>query len=347
MTGHFRIFFLPKAAAALVAVSLTATPAAATQGFPPQTPADIQTQPSFLATPAFARLAETKSIVVITTRGRAYEGHFTISGHTLVLRRSGSFVTVPFEQVARVEKSTFRIRTHARIGLGIGAVVGALIAADACEGSCKGDPWFPVFAAALGGGLGTDMGARNGAKLNAWYGGTDIVYDINWRGFTSTATPLAFSRWRTPSFADQVEGKDVWITTVDGVNHRGRIALVTGDGLTLTGQQPASVPFDQIATIVEVSHRLRNGVVSGLAAGASVSLLTPLGRGCDGNSVCAKKALGLTAVGVGTGVLVAAVMNRQKDFDLLYDSGRKKTMVSIAPILSSTRKGMAFSMSWR
>jgi hypothetical protein len=133
---------------------------------------------------------------------------------------------------------------------------------------------------------------------------------------------------------------------VDGAKQRGKIAQVTNDGLTLTGPRPASVPFDQVASIVEVSHRLRNGVVSGLVGGVSVGLLTYLGR-CDEGSACGRKLLGVTAVGVGTGILIAALMNQQKDFDLLYDSGRKKATVSIAPILSPTRKGMAFSMSWR
>jgi hypothetical protein len=49
------------------------------------------------------------------------------------------------------------------------------------------------------------------------------------------------------------------------------------------------------------------------------------------------------AGGVGIGAIVKAASGHGR---VLYDR-RRTTTVSFAPILSPTRKGMAFSMSWR
>src|SRR6187401_1605655 len=66
-------------------------------------------QPSYLTTPKFASLVTGKSVVVITKDGREYEGHFTVTGNSLVLARELWATVVPFGQIARVQKSTYRI----------------------------------------------------------------------------------------------------------------------------------------------------------------------------------------------------------------------------------------------
>jgi hypothetical protein len=333
MTARLRSFSLPIAAATLAVIGLTASPIAAAQMLRPPTP-NAQTQWSFLATPEFSRLIEDKSIVVITKWGRVYEGYFVVSGNVLVRRRPGAAVVVPFEQVIRVEKSTFRMRTHGLIGLGVGFTVGILLANDACDGNCRAETWSML--GLLGAGVGSGIGARNGAFLNATSYEHDILFDIGQPFETRLASPV---------FARFVKGKDVWVTTTDGAMRRGEITAVSENGLILTSLQGASLSLDQVVTIVEVSHRLRNGVVSGLAGGASVGVLA-----CQSWSTqagCGRKLLGLTAIGVGTGLAVAAVMNLDKNRDLLHDSGRKARTLSFAPILSPKRKGMTFRMTWR
>jgi hypothetical protein len=334
MTNHVASFH--RSAALVVILTLFGAPVAGAQ--------TIAAQPSLLATPAFARVVENKSIVVITTAGERHEGHFSIAGRALVLQDSSPAVTVPFEQVARVAKSTFRIRKHAWIGLGVGVGVGALLTAAACAEGCDGEPWFLIFGP-IAGGIGTGVGAGNGAILNARNAERDIVFDTSLRS-VSPALPPSSSRLGTAAFAQLVEGKDVWITTTDGVKRRGDVAVVTGNGLILTGSQHALLPFDQVVTIVEVSHRIRNGVVNGLAAGMSVGLLNCVASGRYEDSDCGASIWGLTGLGVGAGALVGVLMNRNKDRDLLYDAGRKTTM-SFAPILSPSRQGVAFSMTWR
>jgi len=346
MTGRLRFFSLSQAAA-LAAIVLTVSPmSAAAQGLQASPPAGIQTDAAFLTTPAFARVVEGKSIVVITTAGQRYEGHFTISGQALVIHVPSTTVTVPFEEVARVQKSTYRIRKHTLIGLGVGVGVAGILTAAACAEGCDGDPWFLVYGA-FGAGIGAGVGAGNGAILNARHADADIVYDTGLRFRPAPATPASSSRLGTAAFAGEVEGKDVWITTVDGTKRRGEIAVVTANHVVLTGRQHASLPADQIATIVEVSHRIRNGMVNGLAGGMSVGLLNYFATSCYEDSDCGAAFWGYTGLGVGAGALIGALMNTNKDRDLLYDTGRKTTTLSFAPILSPTRKGMAFTMTWR
>jgi hypothetical protein len=101
----------------------------------PQTPPGSPDWASYLGTPAFAHLVDGKSIVVLTRDGREYEGFFTISENALVLTRTTTVTAVPFDQVARVQKSTFRIRLHSLIGMGVGAAIGAVIGANICDGT--------------------------------------------------------------------------------------------------------------------------------------------------------------------------------------------------------------------
>ncbi len=53
-------------------------------------------------------------------------------------------------------------------------------------------------------------------------------------------------------------------------------------------------------------------------------------------------------LGAAAGVGVGAIINSaKKNSDVLYDARRSTTTMSLAPILSPTHKGAAFSMTWR
>ena len=133
-------------------------------------------QASYLTTPAFASLINGKSIVVWTKDGREYEGHFTVSGDSLVMARELTTTTVPFTQIARVQKSTDRIRFHGLIGLGVGALVGIKVAHEACEGACAAETYWPFML--IGGGVGIGVGARVGFMSNLRNFWDDMIYDV-------------------------------------------------------------------------------------------------------------------------------------------------------------------------
>ena len=141
-----------------------------------------------ITSPAFAKLITGKSIVVLTKDGRDYEGVFTIAGSSLVMSNGLLQTTVPFDQVARVSKSTFRIKKHALIGLSVGAVFGGLFARGVCEGGCDASNGLVIVGLAAVSGAG--IGAMNGARGNAYNYYRDIIYDAGTRTRTLAVAPV-------------------------------------------------------------------------------------------------------------------------------------------------------------
>ena len=175
-----------RGAVLLALIGLAVRPAAAQSG---STGFD---QPSYLTTPKFASLVDgSKSVVVITKDGRDYEGHFTISGNALVLVREFSTTTVPFDQVARVQKSTYRIRLHSLIGVGVGSLIGGVVGASLCDyGDCGGVAFSFMV---IGGGIGAGVGAGVGASLNSSHYWRDMIYDAGTRPRTVAVAPIISS----------------------------------------------------------------------------------------------------------------------------------------------------------
>ncbi len=155
---------------------------------PPPPVAAAPAQSSFPTSEALAQLVTGQSIVVLTKDGREYEGHFTVSGNTLVMTSAKATTTVPFDEIRRIEKSTYRIRFHSLLGLGIGAAVGAKLAWDACEGPCRASD--ELLLVAIGVGVGTGIGAYVGAQSNLRNHKDDIVYDAGSRNRTVAIAPM-------------------------------------------------------------------------------------------------------------------------------------------------------------
>lgn len=149
----------------------------------------------------------------------------------------------------------------------------------------------------------------------------------------------------TPAFAQRVDGKTVRITTTDGVRRKVRVLshtsteMVVGDG--------APVPSERIAMVEKVSHRVRNSTLIGLAIGVATGAAFTIACGdsgeCDPGPV-----LALGGIGAGIGAAVGGVRYLFRgDRDVIHDARKRTPTMSFAPILSPTRKGVAFSMTWR
>jgi len=153
-----------------------------------------------------------------------------------------------------------------------------------------------------------------------------------------------------PLFARQLAGKNVWITA-DGARREGRVTSLTPAGLVMVEHgAPTTIPYTQIVRVEKSTHHLRNGALIGFAAGAGLGVVAGIWL-CEGDCagweypVLAAYYGGLgAAAGVGIGAIVRAAT---KHGDVIYDARRTTTTVSLAPILSPTRKGVAFSMTWR
>jgi hypothetical protein len=150
----------------------------------------------------------------------------------------------------------------------------------------------------------------------------------------------------TSAFAGVQLGKSVIVTRTDGTSQKGKVKSVSTSGVTLAGNGfDGLVPTDQIALIKKPSHRIRNGMLIGLGAGAAAGMALWIACGDDG---CEPVMPAMTAVGVGAGAGMGVLLNHLRgDKDVIYDARRRTTTVTFAPMLSPTRKGLVFAMTWR
>ena len=138
----------------------------------------------------------------------------------------------------------------------------------------------------------------------------------------------------TPEFGWLVSGRNVTVTTADGRRHKGSF---TRPGMFAGPSAP--VPSDQIVKVVRVTHSFSKGLAIGLISGLAVGTYTFVVAPRD-------KAVWVSPlVGAGIGAGIGAALRKS---EVLYDAKLTTTRtMSIAPILSKTRKGAMFSMAWR
>jgi hypothetical protein len=159
----------------------------------------------------------------------------------------------------------------------------------------------------------------------------------------------------TPAFAHQVEGKQAWLTTVDGTRIHGRIVDQSATGLTVDSSTPwnvtarTTVPFAQIEKIevVRENHSVRNGILIGIAGFGGAAILQGLAFGCGDESDCQYVMAVSVITGAAAGVAGGFMTRGNRNPQLIYEAKRRTSTMALMPILSRTRKGVAFSMTWR
>ena len=155
---------------------------------------------------------------------------------------------------------------------------------------------------------------------------------------TYAITPAQYRLLRSQAFADQVEGKNVRITLAGGVRFSGRVKSVQSTALVVNG---TSVPFGQIAKVEKASHGTRNGLLIGLGVGMGLGLLAGFNAAEEPEEL-----YGFLAVLGGLGAGIGAGYGSMRHGEVFYEAPRRTT-IALAPIVTPTRKGVAFSMSWR
>jgi predicted cobalt transporter CbtA len=132
----------------------------------------------------------------------------------------------------------------------------------------------------------------------------------------------------------------------DGLLRQVSVTSLAATGLTFADER-VRVPTQPLKG---PSHAVRNGALWGLAAGAGVGLASITVGACED---CPGYAYLMVpgfwagigaAAGAGIGAIVRAAHH---DDRIASNSHRTTTTVSLAPILSPKRKGVAFSMTWR
>jgi hypothetical protein len=175
-----------------------------------------------------------------------------------------------------------------------------------------------------------------------------ILFMISSLAAAQTPAPLvgaAPAAVGAPAFAGLVLGRNVRVSKQDGTSETGVVKSVSTAGLVM--DDSTTVPFGEITRVTKVTHRIRNGILIGLASGVGPLLIADLAAG-DESCLCPEIYLPVAALGAGIGAgiggLVHAINHRG---DVIYDARRPTTTMTFVPILSPTRKGIAFSMTWR
>jgi hypothetical protein len=161
---------------------------------------------------------------------------------------------------------------------------------------------------------------------------------------TATTNPPAQTGFLgSPAFTQMVQGETVQVTLLDGIRFKGRVTSVEQTAMLVDGTR---VQYAKIEKIDKVSYRrLRNSTLVGLGVGVGIGLIGFVACGTEENySDCTINLYLTPAIGTGIGLAIGA-LRHGGDRVAIYE--RRTTTVAFAPILSPTRKGVAFSMSWR
>lgn len=169
----------------------------------------------------------------------------------------------------------------------------------------------------------------------------------------AAAPTAAQSAFLGGSFMQVAQGRELWFTTSAGTRFKARVTGMVATGLNVTEKngQSLTVRFEEIRMLQKVTHRVRTHTLIGLGVGGGLGLLGSAlcaGEGDEG-ATCAAFLLTYATIGTGIGALNGAIQNNlNRDDDLIYKAGAHTTVTkAIAPILTRTRKGVAFTMTWR
>jgi len=152
----------------------------------------------------------------------------------------------------------------------------------------------------------------------------------------------------SPEFAKQIDGKHITITLADGRHYDG-LFVIEGSALVSRGRHATvTLPSEEIVRVEKNPRRIRLHALIGLAIGGGLAATGMIACGRD----CA--AVGFFVVGIyagagaaiGTGV-GAILNNANREHDVIYDSHRRTVAWSVAPMVSPTRRGAAFTVRWR
>lgn len=152
-------------------------------------------------------------------------------------------------------------------------------------------------------------------------------------------------------FARLALGRNVRVTNIDGSSQKGEVTRLSQTEFIVGG---ARVPYSQVAKVERVSHRILTGTLVGAGIGGGFAgLMYGLcvaadDEYCGTNTEFFVSLLYTAGIGGGVGAAIGALRNlSKKDADVLYDASRGARTVALIPIVSPTRKGVAFLMTWR
>jgi hypothetical protein len=145
-------------------------------------------------------------------------------------------------------------------------------------------------------------------------------------------------------------GDTIYVTDAQGFERSGKILDLSAASLTFDDGGPRTVAGSEVRVVKERERdSLKNGALIGLAVGAGIgstfAALICSGDGCDAGGVLLGVGLyGAIGAGIGTGI-DAAIPGRKR---VVYRAAGAMSAprVSLAPVVTPRRKGLALSISF-
>ena len=147
----------------------------------------------------------------------------------------------------------------------------------------------------------------------------------------------------------ELTGKTIWVTTMDGEVHRGKVAADAAGAITLrVGELTTTIPRSDVRRI-EARDSVDDGVIRGAVAGAIVGAG---GSGflayatCEGGN-CALDTVKIGLVGGAMGAAVGAVTGALVDAAI---PGRRvlfeRQTLSIEPVMTRSSRAVSLRVRW-
>jgi hypothetical protein len=147
-------------------------------------------------------------------------------------------------------------------------------------------------------------------------------------------------------------GDTVWVTDMQGRETRGKIQGLAPNALTLNADGARTFAARDISSIRERQQdSLKNGALIGFGVGGGLALVACLSsaEGSDDAGWCAGLGVGFYgAVGAGLGVGIDALVPGKKRvaYRAPGTAGAAQARVSVAPVMTPRRKGVAVAFSF-
>jgi hypothetical protein len=143
-------------------------------------------------------------------------------------------------------------------------------------------------------------------------------------------------------------GQKVWVTMADATVHKGKVARVTTESVTLTVAGGSVVLAAPDVRRIEASDRVKDGVVKGAIG---FGLAGGLGLGLLGGYVCengcpaymVKTGLFGAAVGAATGAIVGGLLDAGNPARKVVF---ERTSLTIAPDIAGRSKSLSVVVRW-
>jgi hypothetical protein len=144
-------------------------------------------------------------------------------------------------------------------------------------------------------------------------------------------------------------GDTIWVTDAQGREVKGKVQGLDAASLTLESRTPLSFAPSDVRVIQERRpDSVKNGALIGMGAGMAVGIVSMLTLDFEGCTFgCVAAVLGyFGGIGAGVGALVDAMIPGKKQAVYRAPGSLPSARLSLAPLITPARKGVAVSFSF-